>query len=78
MRPLLGEHRRGPPVSLNVRRHRRTRHGNERDCRDYQPAPDNLSQTVVHRAPNLGRFTYEEVTIFFLDRPDALPQPITK
>lgn len=30
----------------------------------------------VHRAVNVGRITYEEVTIFFLDRPDALPQPI--
>ncbi len=30
----------------------------------------------VHRAVNVGRATYEEVTIFFLDRPDALPQPI--
>src|SRR5438034_9245280 len=26
----------------------------------------------------VGRSTYEEVTIFFLDRPDALPQPIAK
>jgi hypothetical protein len=32
----------------------------------------------VHRAVNVGRATYEEVTIFFLDRPDALPQPIAK
>jgi hypothetical protein len=32
----------------------------------------------VHRAVNVGRVTYEEVTIFFLDRPDALPQPIAK
>jgi quercetin dioxygenase-like cupin family protein len=30
----------------------------------------------VHRAVNVSRTTYEEVTIFFLDRPDALPQPI--
>ena len=29
----------------------------------------------VHRAVNVGRTTYEEVTIFFLDRPDAVPQP---
>jgi quercetin dioxygenase-like cupin family protein len=32
----------------------------------------------VHRAVNVGRTTYEEVTIFFLDRPDALPQPIAE
>lgn len=30
----------------------------------------------VHRAVNAGATTYEEVTIFFLDRPDAVPQPI--
>jgi hypothetical protein len=29
----------------------------------------------VHRAVNVGGGTYEEVTIFFLDRPDAIPQP---
>jgi len=28
-----------------------------------------------HRAVNLGATTYEEVAIFFLDRPDAIPQP---
>jgi quercetin dioxygenase-like cupin family protein len=32
----------------------------------------------VHRAVNVGRVTYEEVAIFFLDRPDAVPQPIAK
>jgi len=32
----------------------------------------------VHRAANVGRTTYEEVTIFFLDRPDAEPQPIVE
>jgi hypothetical protein len=31
---------------------------------------------LVHRAVNVGRTTYEQVTIFFLDRPDAVPQPI--
>ena len=29
----------------------------------------------AHRAVNAGRETYEEVTTFFLDRPDAVPQP---
>ena len=29
----------------------------------------------VHRASNAGTATYEEVTIFFLDRADAVPQP---
>ena len=30
----------------------------------------------VHRAVNVGRHTYEEVVVFFLNRPDALAQPI--
>jgi quercetin dioxygenase-like cupin family protein len=29
----------------------------------------------VHRAVNVGTARYEEVTVFFLDRPDAIPQP---
>jgi quercetin dioxygenase-like cupin family protein len=29
----------------------------------------------VHRAVNVGKEVYEEVTTFFLDRPDAVPQP---
>ena len=29
----------------------------------------------AHRAVNVGQKTYEEVAIFFLDRPDAVPQP---
>ena len=29
----------------------------------------------IHRAVNLGKQPYEEITIFFLDRPDAAPQP---
>lgn len=29
----------------------------------------------VHRALNVGTQTYEEVAIFFLDRPDAVAQP---
>lgn len=30
---------------------------------------------VFHRAVNVGEQAYEEITIFFLDRPDAVPQP---
>jgi quercetin dioxygenase-like cupin family protein len=30
---------------------------------------------LVHRGVNVGEKPYEEVTIFFLDRPDAVPQP---
>ena len=29
----------------------------------------------VHRAVNVGQEVFEEVVTFFLDRPDALPQP---
>ena len=29
----------------------------------------------AHRAVNIGREPYEEVTIFFLDHPDAIAQP---
>jgi quercetin dioxygenase-like cupin family protein len=29
----------------------------------------------VHRGVNVGEQGYEEVTVFFLDRPDAVPQP---
>ena len=29
----------------------------------------------AHRAINVGATPYEEVAIFFLDRPDAVPQP---
>lgn len=29
----------------------------------------------MHRAVNSGTQLFEEVTVFFLDRPDAVPQP---
>jgi quercetin dioxygenase-like cupin family protein len=29
----------------------------------------------VHRGVNVGAQPYEEVTVFLLDRPDAVPQP---
>ncbi len=29
----------------------------------------------VHRGVNVGELHYEEVTVFLLDRPDAIPQP---
>ena len=32
----------------------------------------------IHRAVNVGEDTYEEVTIFFLDREDAIPQPVAE
>jgi len=32
----------------------------------------------VHRAVNVGGQVYEEITIFLLDHPDAVPQPIAE
>jgi hypothetical protein len=29
----------------------------------------------VHRAVNVGKVVFEEIVTFFLDRPDAVPQP---
>jgi hypothetical protein len=29
----------------------------------------------VHRAVNVGGQPYEQITVFLLDRPDAVPQP---
>ena len=29
----------------------------------------------IHRGVNVGRQPYEEITVFFLDSPDAVPQP---
>jgi quercetin dioxygenase-like cupin family protein len=29
----------------------------------------------LHRAVNVGGAPYEEITVFFLDHPDAVPQP---
>lgn len=29
----------------------------------------------LHRGVNVGETVYEEITVFFLDRPDAIPQP---
>ena len=29
----------------------------------------------IHRGVNVGEHPYEEITIFFLDRPESVPQP---
>ena len=29
----------------------------------------------IHRALNVGQKTYQQITIYLLDRPDAIPQP---
>jgi hypothetical protein len=48
---------------------------------DVLVAPGQLDwdapEASAHRAVNVGVETYEEVTVFFLDRPDAVPQPVT-
>jgi hypothetical protein len=33
---------------------------------------------LVHRAANVGSGTYEQVTIYFLDRADAVAQPLVE
>ena len=30
---------------------------------------------LIHRGVNIGQQPFEEITIFFLDHPDAVPQP---
>jgi hypothetical protein len=32
----------------------------------------------VHRGVNIGEQPYEEITVFFLDHPDAAPQPVAE
>ena len=32
----------------------------------------------IHRAVNVGKHSYEQVTIFLLDRRDAVPQPMVE
>jgi hypothetical protein len=32
----------------------------------------------VHRGVNIGNTPYEEIAIFFLDRPDAVAQPVAE
>jgi len=32
----------------------------------------------VHRGVNVGALAYEEVTVFLLDRPGAVPQPVAE
>jgi quercetin dioxygenase-like cupin family protein len=44
------------------------------DVRPGQADWDEPSERV-HRGVNVGEEPYEEITVFFLDRPDAVPQP---
>jgi len=54
------------------------RDGGPTDSFQLQPGQVDWDEPTerVHRGVNVGRQPYEEITIFFLDRPDAVPQPI--
>lgn len=47
---------------------------------DVQPLQVDWDEPTdrIHRAVNVGERPYEEVTIFLMDRPDAVPQPIPR
>ena len=49
------------------------------DAEDLEVGPGQVGwdepNERVHRAINIGHTVYEEVTVFFLDGPDAIPQP---
>jgi quercetin dioxygenase-like cupin family protein len=53
------------------------RDGNERHQVEIAPGQVDWDEPTdkVHRGVNVGKQPYEEITIFFLDRPDAAPQP---
>jgi quercetin dioxygenase-like cupin family protein len=53
------------------------RDGGESDRFEVAPGQADWDEPSdrVHRGVNVGEQPYEEVTIFFLDRPDAVAQP---
>jgi quercetin dioxygenase-like cupin family protein len=53
------------------------RDGGESERLDVEPGQVDWDEPTdrVHRGVNVGERQYEEVTVFFLDRPDAAPQP---
>lgn len=53
------------------------RDGGEAETFNVAPGEVDWSEpgTRVHRAVNVGKEVFEEVVTFFLDRPDADPQP---
>ncbi len=53
------------------------RDGRESERLDVEPGQVDWDEPTdrVHRGVNVGERQYEEVTVFFLDRPDAVPQP---
>jgi len=56
------------------------RDGGSRDSFQLKPGQVDWDEPTerVHRGVNIGSQPYEEITIFFLDRPDAVPQPNDK
>jgi quercetin dioxygenase-like cupin family protein len=63
---------RGESLAIEYRDGRETEHVKVLPGEAGWDEPTNL----VHRAVNIGRIPYEEVTIFFLNRPDDAPQPL--
>jgi quercetin dioxygenase-like cupin family protein len=53
------------------------RDGSERHQVEIAPGQVDWDEPTdqVHRGVNVGRQPYEEITIFFLDSPNAVPQP---
>jgi hypothetical protein len=54
------------------------RDGGQRERFEVKPGQVDWDEPTecIHRGVNVGAESYEEITIFFLDRPDATPQPI--
>ena len=53
------------------------RDGSESDRFEVAPGQVDWDEPsdLIHRGVNVGEEPYEEITVFFLDRPDAAPQP---
>ncbi len=54
------------------------RDGAERQYVPVQPGQVDWDEPTdrVHRGINVGQQPYEEIVVFFLDRPDAVAQPV--
>jgi oxalate decarboxylase/phosphoglucose isomerase-like protein (cupin superfamily) len=53
------------------------RDGGESDRLEVSPGQAGWDEPTdrLHRGVNVGEQPYEEITVFFLDHPDAVPQP---
>jgi len=63
---------RGDALAIELREHGNTTHVEVTPGMSDWDAPTDEE----HRAVNVGRLTYEEIVVFFLDQPDAIAQPI--